>query len=102
MVPSARLTGGARETLKQWPERRWAPFALYALGLAVFAAVAGSRLERQSPDPHFVYQADAWLHGQLAIDPPPTKGDDWAKVETVLLDDGTEVRGRRARCAQRR
>ncbi|HUS67205.1 MAG TPA: hypothetical protein VMZ28_21855 [Kofleriaceae bacterium] len=89
------MTGGWRETLMKWPERRWAPVALFALGLAVFASVAGSRLQRQSQDPHFVYQADAWLHGQLAIDPPPTKGDDWAKVETVLLDDGTEVRGRR-------
>jgi uncharacterized membrane protein YhaH (DUF805 family) len=95
MVPSARLTGGWRETWMKWPQRRWAPLVLFVLGLAVYAAVAGSRLQRQSGDPHFVYQADAWLHGQLSIDPPPTKGDDWAKVETVMLDDGTEVRGRR-------
>jgi len=79
----------------RWPERRWAPLVLFALGLLVFGAVAGSRIAHQSGDPHFVYQADAWLHGQVAIDPPPAKGDDWAKVETVQLDDGRAVRGRR-------
>jgi hypothetical protein len=84
-----------REAWMRWPERRWAPLVLFGLGLVVFGAVAGSRLGRQSTDPHFVYQADAWLNGKLAIDPPPAKGDDWAKVETVLLDDGTTVRGRR-------
>lgn len=79
----------------RWPERRWAPLVLLALGLVVFGAVSGSRLTHQSSDPHFVYQADAWLHGQVAIEPPPAKGDDWAKVETVELDDGSTVRGRR-------
>ena len=84
-----------RALWRSWPERRWAPLVLLGLGLLVFGAVAGSRLGRQSTDPHFVYQADAWLHGKLAIDPPPPKGDDWAKVETVELDDGTTARGRR-------
>ena len=84
-----------RASWRSWPERRWAPLVLFGLGLVVFGAVAGSRLGRQSTDPHFVYQADAWLAGKLAIDPPPPKGDDWAKVETVELDDGSTVRGRR-------
>jgi len=88
-------TAHPRPPLFAWLERRWAPFALYAFALAVLAAVAGTRMARQSSDPHFVFQADAWLHGKLAIDPPPQKGDDWAKVETVLLDDGSEARGRR-------
>ena len=75
--------------------QRWrTPLALYAVGFAVLAAVAGDRLTKQSSDPHFVYQAAAWLDGSLAI-PEPVKGDDWARVETVVLDDGTEVRGRR-------
>jgi hypothetical protein len=68
---------------------------LFGLGLLVFGATAGSRLHGQSSDPHFVFLADAWLRGQLAIDPPPHKGDDWAIVETVALLDGREVRGRR-------
>jgi uncharacterized membrane protein YhaH (DUF805 family) len=96
MNPVDRPSGThERGALSRSLERRWAPLALYALSLAVFAAVAGTRSCRQSSDPHFAFQADAWLHGKLAIDPPPKKGDDWAKVETVLLDDGSQVRGRR-------
>jgi hypothetical protein len=68
--------------------------ALFAIGLAVYGAVAWDRLWHPSAAPHFVYQADAWLHGHAAITPPLT-GDDWAKVETVVLDDGTQVQGRR-------
>jgi hypothetical protein len=68
--------------------------ALFVLGLVIYGGLAGSRLWRPSEAPHFVLQADAWLHGQTAIAPPLT-GDDWAKVETVVLDDGREVAGRR-------
>lgn len=78
-----------------WLSRYRIHAGFFVLGLIVFGAVSGSRLWHQSSDPHFVYQADAWLHGQLAIDPPPTKGDDWAKLEEVVLDDGAVVRGRR-------
>ena len=67
---------------------------LFAIGLTVYGLVAWDRIGHPSPAPHFVYQADAWLHGHAAIDPPLT-GDDWAKVETVVLDDGSQVRGRR-------
>jgi len=91
--------------------------ALFAIGLVVYGAFAWDRIGRQSPAPHFVYQADAWLRGELAIrpscgpcgpdlacdpEPPPCAGrtsplpnDDWAFVETVALADGTLVRGRR-------
>ncbi|MBA3461663.1 MAG: hypothetical protein H0T46_16995 [Deltaproteobacteria bacterium] len=67
---------------------------LFGLGLLVYGLVAWNRVGQQSPAPHFVYQADAWLHGKASID-PPIRGDDWAKVETVRLDDGSEVSGRR-------
>ncbi len=81
--------------MSRW--RTWRiPLVLFVVGLIVFSLTAYDRMRRQSTDPHFVYLADAWLHGKLAItDPPPAKGDDWAKVETVELDDGTTVRGRR-------
>jgi len=68
---------------------------LFALGLVVYGLVAWDRIGRQSAAPHFVLQADAWLHGEIAIDKP--KGDDWAKVETVVLDDGSDASGRRLR-----
>ncbi len=70
------------------------PAALFAIGLAVYGVVAWDRIARPSPAPHFVIQADAWLHGRAEI-APPLVGDDWAKVETVLLDDGSQAAGRR-------
>jgi hypothetical protein len=68
--------------------------ALFAIGLAGYGALAWDRIARPSAAPHFVYQADAWLHATLAIAPPLT-GDDWARVETVVLDDGSQAQGRR-------
>jgi hypothetical protein len=68
--------------------------ALFAIGLAVYGVVAWDRIWHPSSAPHFVYQADAWLSGQASINPPLT-GDDWAKVETVVLDDGSQAQGRR-------
>ncbi len=68
--------------------------ALFAIGLVVYGAFAWSRLGKQSGAPHFVYQADAWLNGSLAVE-PPLPNDDWAVVETVELTDGRQVEGRR-------
>lgn len=81
----------------RWLSRHRIPLVLYLVGLLGFGAASGARLLGQSPDPHFVLQADAWLNGRLDIDPAKKKGDDWATVETVLLDDGREVQGRRLR-----
>jgi hypothetical protein len=68
--------------------------ALFAIGLAVYGGLAGSRMDRQSAAPQFVYQADAWLHGHLNVE-PPLVDNDWAKLETVALADGRLVTGRR-------
>ena len=69
---------------------------LYAIGFLVYGLLAWHRLEHPSIAPHFVVQADAWLHGKLAIDQPVPGGwgNDWARVDTVELDDGSQVRGR--------
>jgi len=72
---------------------RTAYVVLFLVGFAVLALVSGDRMHKQSADPHFVLQADAWLHGNLHIE-PPWKGDDPAKVDTVLLRNGKTVRGR--------
>ncbi|HEX7842198.1 MAG TPA: hypothetical protein VF469_32220 [Kofleriaceae bacterium] len=69
--------------------------ALFAIGLLGYGLLAWDRIGRPSSSPHFVYQADAWLHGRAAIVPPPPTGDDWAELETVMLDDGTTASGRR-------
>lgn len=68
--------------------------ALFAIGLVVYGLFAWDRLGRQSEAPHFVYQADAWLHGSIEVQ-PPLPNDDWAVLETVTLDDGSRVTGRR-------
>jgi hypothetical protein len=68
--------------------------ALFLIGLVGYGLVAWDRLARPSPAPHFVEQAAAWLDGRASIE-PPLKGDDWAKIETVVLDDGLEMEGRR-------
>ncbi len=54
--------------------------ALLAGSLVVFALFSGPRLLRQSHAPHFVYQADAWLHGQLHLRASPPDENDWARV----------------------
>lgn len=68
--------------------------ALFVIGLVGYGVLAGSRITKQSQAPQFVYQADAWLHGQLHVD-PPLVDNDWAKIETVELADGRLVRGKR-------
>jgi hypothetical protein len=68
--------------------------ALFAIGLAVYGVLAWGRIGHQSQAPQYVFQADAWLHGHLSVEPPLVDAD-WAKLETVGLDDGSEVQGRR-------
>lgn len=77
-----------------WLSRYRIHGVLFVVGLVVFSAVSCERLKRQSSDPHFVLQADAWLNGRLDIDRAKKRGDDWATLETVTLDDGTQARGR--------
>jgi hypothetical protein len=74
---------------------RAAPVAAFLIALLVYAAVAADRLRAPSPDPHFVAQADAWLHGRLDLERWPRGADDVAVVEHVVLDDGRLVAGRR-------
>ncbi|MBA2543658.1 MAG: hypothetical protein H0V17_28710 [Deltaproteobacteria bacterium] len=67
---------------------------LFAIGLVVYGVAAWGRLGKQSGSPHFVFQADAWLTGAVAIE-PPLPNDDWAVLETVELADGGLIQGRR-------
>ena len=76
--------------------RHWRiQLVLFGLGLVVYSLVAGGRLGKRSADPHFVYQADAWLSGRLSTERMPRGADDPARVETVKLRSGEVVRGRR-------
>lgn len=77
------------------------PLLLFVVGLLVYGGLAGNRLWHPSAAPHFVVQADAWLHGHAHIE-LPLPGDDWAKVETVQLTTAPPrtVSGRRLRTQQ--
>ena len=50
---------------------------LFAVSLIAYALSSGGMLAHQSLAPHFVYQADAFLHGQLAIRGRPPNLNDW-------------------------
>ncbi len=65
---------------RSWLRAHALEMALLAGSLAVLAAFSGPRLLRQSHAPHFVYQADAWLHGQLHLRASPPDENDWARV----------------------
>jgi hypothetical protein len=48
---------------------------------------------RHSAYNHFVYLADCWLHGRLALAGPPPNENDWALVDVLKLRDGRVVKG---------
>ncbi len=56
------------------------PLLLFLGSFGVFCIFSGPRLLHQSFAPHFVYQADAFLHGQLSLTVPPPNYEDWARV----------------------
>jgi len=70
---------------------RWVYLVVFGAGLVGFGATAWSRLGARSVDPHFVWQADAWLHGRLDIDRLPPGADDPLILYTLETDRG-EVR----------
>ena len=61
----------------------------FGLGLAVFAAFAGPRLLSHSSDNHFVYLADAFLHGQAELTRRPHHQNDWASYEVLEVTGAT-------------
>jgi hypothetical protein len=76
---------------------------------AVLAALAGPALLRPARNNHFTHLARGWLDGRLELagDPPgyPRAHDDWGRVWTLTLADGSSLRGdpcRTAACEQLR
>ncbi len=55
------------------------PLALFAGSFLVLAIFSGSRIFHQSGAPHFIYQAEAFLHGQAALTAAPPDLNDWAR-----------------------
>lgn len=68
---------------------------------AAFVSAAGPRLGRPSPNNHFVYLADCYLHGRLSLSPAQLRRksrlrqvDDWARVDRVRLRRSVRVGAR--------
>ena len=65
-------------TLNEKQARKWA-LAIYVAFLVVFAGTLAGRLPKHSSDNHYVYLADAMLHGRLHIEGKPPHRNDWAQ-----------------------
>jgi hypothetical protein len=59
---------------------QWAA-AIYVAALLVFSGTMAARLLKPSPDNHYVYLADAMLHGRLSIEGKPPHRNDWAEYQ---------------------
>ncbi len=73
-------TGWPRGELLPALRARRLELALVAGSFAALALFAGPRFLRQSHAPHFIYQADAWLHGQLHLRVSPPDDNDWVRL----------------------
>ena len=66
---------------------------LYLVFAGAYLGASGARLRHHSPYNHYVYLADGWLHGRLALPGAPPNENDWAKVDVLVLRDGRTVKG---------
>jgi len=65
---------------RSWAAAHRIDLSLFGFTLAAYLLASGSMLAHQSLAPHFVYQADAFLHGQLALTSPPPNLNDWVRM----------------------
>ena len=63
---------------RSWASAHRVDLLLFGFSLFVYVLSSGSLLARQSQAPHFVWQADAFLHGQLHLTERPPNLNDWA------------------------
>jgi hypothetical protein len=72
----------------------WRGFViLYVVFTGAYLGASANTLRQHSQYNHYVYLAQGWLHGRLALDGPPPNENDWAKVDVFKLKDGRELRG---------
>jgi hypothetical protein len=79
--------------VKRWTSGRRGIAVLYVVYLAAYLGASGIRLLHHTQYNHFVYLADCWLHGRLALSGPPPNENDWALVDVLKLKDGRVVKG---------
>jgi hypothetical protein len=73
---------------------RWGLVIIYVFFLGAYLAASGPRLRHHSQFNHFVYLAEGWLDGRLALKGQPPNENDWARVDEMELADGRKVRGK--------
>ncbi len=73
---------------------RWGLLVIYLVFLGAYLAASGPRLRHHSQYNHFVYLAEGWLDGRLALKGQPPNENDWARVDELTLRDGRKVRGK--------
>ena len=66
---------------------------LYLAFAGAYLGASGGRVLHHSAYNHYVYLADGWLHGRLALAGAPPNENDWAKVDVLVLRDGRTVKG---------
>jgi hypothetical protein len=69
------------------------PLLIYLAFAGAYLGASSGRLPQHSPYNHYVYLAEGWLHGRLALAGGPPNENDWAKVDVLKLKDGRELRG---------
>ena len=62
---------------RRWAQRNRVELILFAVALVAYLLSSGGMVAHQSLAPHFVYQADAFLHGRLALTARPPNLNDW-------------------------
>ena len=87
------LTSPPVSRLGRFLQSRKALVIIYVIFTGAYLGASGDRVRRHSQYNHFVYLAEGWLHGRLALQGPPPNENDWAKVDVLKLKDGREVRG---------
>jgi hypothetical protein len=81
------------ERLEGWL-RGWRGFLIvYLVFAGAYLGASSGRLRQHSIYNHYVYLAEGWLHGRLALAGQPPNENDWAKVDVFKLRDGRELKG---------
>ncbi|HVZ72669.1 MAG TPA: hypothetical protein VHJ20_09870 [Polyangia bacterium] len=93
-TPSRERPSGETPSRLARALRGWRGFAiLYVVFAGAYLGASGGRLIQHSMYNHYVYLAEGWLHGRLALEGQPPNENDWAKVDVFKLKDGRELRG---------
>ncbi|MBW1871715.1 MAG: hypothetical protein JRJ19_06600 [Deltaproteobacteria bacterium] len=75
-------TGTTESPIRQtWWARNRLHLAIFGVALCIFSATSADRLIKQSEGPHFVYLADAFLHGQVHNFVKAPNDNDWIRYE---------------------